>query len=676
MTSPDVRDKVRPNWIEKVASTCAGAPVIVATLAAVLSLVIGTYDVRRIAIDTDSAQLMSSHLPWRQREAALDAAFPGRTDLVAVVLDAATPELAEQAAAVMTGRLDARTDLFKSVRRPDGGPFFARNGLLFLGVPDVGQTTEHLVGAQPLLGALAADPSVRGVMGSLQLVLEGVRRGETSLAALQPALAALAGSAEGVQAGKPLPLSWQRLLGADRPVDPRALRRFVLVQPRLDFSAVQPGQAAIHFIRTAAREAGLDSAHGVRVRVTGEVPMADEEFATLGENAFRNGMVMLAALFGLLWLAVRSIRGMAAIVITLAVGLVLSTAFGLAVYGALNLISVAFAVLFVGLGVDFGIQYVVSFRAAGLTLVFEPIDAIREAARRTGTSLALAAAAIAAGFFAFAPTDYRGISELGVIAGTGMLIAFFASISLLPALLCLMRVPTGRSEMALRWLGPVDDWLAAHRRRVLGIVMAVALASLAALPALRFDFNPLHLRSPTTEAIATLEDLAADPLTSPDTAEILSPSLTEALALATRLSALPEVAQALTLASFVPEEQAPKLAMIQDAAMLLDVTLSPASIRPPPTDADNVAAMRSTATALRFAAASAASVPAGIPDAARATAMRLADALIRLADAPAAQRLALTDSLVPGLRTMLAQANDSLKAATRLDRQPAQRPQA
>ena len=665
MTTPHDKATARlQGWIGAVASICAARPVLVALLAAVLVLVVGAYDVRGMAIDTDSAQLISPRLPWRQREAALDAAFPGRTGIIAVVLDAVTPELGERAAALLTERLAERRDLFTTVRRPDGGPFFARNGLLFLPLSEVGQTTGRLIEAQPLLGALAADPSVRGVMGSLQLALEGVRRGDTSLNALQPALSALANSVEAVLGGRPAPLAWQSLLGARGPTDPRALRRFVLVQPRLDFRAMQPGEAATRFIRSAATAAQLDPAHGVRVRLTGEVPMADEEFATLGENALRNGVIMLTALLGLLWLAVRSARAVAAIVITLVTGLVLSTGFGLAMYGALNLISVAFAVLFVGLGVDFGIQYVVSYRAAGTTGARGSLDAVDEASRRTGTSLALAALAIAAGFFAFAPTDYRGISELGVIAGTGMLIAFFASISLLPALLRLMRVPAGRSEMALRWLAPLDRWLAAHRRRALGMAAAVALASLAALSSLRFDFDPLHLRSAATEAVATLQDLAADPQTSPDTAEILSPSLAAAQALAARLSALPEVEQVLTLASFVPDDQTAKLAVIQDASMLLDVTLAPSSVKPPPTDAEDVAAMRQTAASLRSAVASAgASAPAGRSTEAGAAATRFADALQALAKAPPAQRLALTDALVPGLRTMLAQASDSLHAA-------------
>ena len=725
-------------WVAALSVACAGSPGSVALLAGVLLALAAFYDVHGFAIDTNSAKLISPQVPWRQRDAAFDAAFPDRTDLIAVVVDGATPELAERASAEIARRIAARTDLFKTVRRPDGGPFFANNGLLFLSVDEVAQTTERLVAAQPLLGSLAADPSVRGLMNALLLALEGVHRGETTLASLQPALAALHKTLAGVSAGRSAPLSWQSLLGGDGATQARALRRFVVAQPRLDFGSVQPGEAATAFIRKSAQEAGFDAAHGVRVRLTGDVPMADEEFATLGENAVRNVAVMLIALLGMLWFAVRSWRAVLAIVATLVLGLAVSVAFGLALFGAFNLISVAFAVLFVGLGVDFGIQYAVAYRTVRARPEFEveaeaeaeaeadadadadagPVARVgadveagaavavgvgaypehealalaRAASLRTGAPLALAALAIAAGFFAFAPTDYRGVSELGVIAGTGMLIAFAASVSVLPALLRLLSVRGGEGEMGLRLFAPVDAWLMAHRRAVLLAAGIAALASLASLPWLRFDFNPLHLRRAATEAVATLNDLATDPRTSPNTIDVLAPTLAAAEQLAARLQALPEVEQALTLASFVPEQQAAKLAAIDDAALLVGPTLAPSAVQTAPTDAEDRQAMQATARALQDASASAlalASTPASAsvsrsastaastsasawaPAAANASAAanraaaeaaRVGAALDALAQGPQDRRQAFASAVVPGLQTMLAQVDASLAA--------------
>ncbi|MFX8437255.1 hypothetical protein ABTL87_19030, partial [Acinetobacter baumannii] len=89
--------------------------------------------------------------------------------------------------------------------------------------------------------------------------------------------------------------------------------------------------------------------------------------------------------------------------------------------GAFNLISIAFFVLFVGLGVDFGIQYSVRYRAERHEI--DPLDpALEKAAEYSAVPLTLAAVATAAGFLSFLPTDYKGVSELGKIAGAGMII--------------------------------------------------------------------------------------------------------------------------------------------------------------------------------------------------------------------------------------------------------------
>src|SRR5579862_435017 len=121
-----------------------------------------------------------------------------------------------------------------------------------------------------------------------------------------------------------------------------------------------------------------------------------------------------------------------------------------------------------------------------------------------GRPLVLAASAIAAGFLAFAPTAYRGVSQLGVIAGLGMLIALALSLTVLPALIQILKpVPAPRGPPP-RGISQIDKIILGHRWWVVGSAVAAALACAAMLPLLTFDFNPLHLRSPKTESVSTL----------------------------------------------------------------------------------------------------------------------------------------------------------------------------
>ncbi len=626
-------------------------PVIVAFL--VVATLCGIYFARHFAITTDSNKLLSSSLPWRQQELALDRGFPWRVDQIVAVIDATTPEAAEEAVQALAGEISRRADVIRSVSTPGGGEFFARNGILFRTLDEVSRDAGDLIGAQPFLGTLAADPTLRGILRTLSQSVEGIRLGKAKLDDLKPALTAIADALETLSTGKEPAFSWRRLI-TDRTSEPSELRRFVNIQPVLDFDDLRPGSKATNVIREAVSRLGLTPEHGVTVRLTGSVALSDEEFATIADGAALNGVVTVLLVVLVLWLALKKARIILAVVLNLAVGLVLTAALGLALVGAFNLISVAFAVLFVGLGVDFGIQFSVRYRAErhsshGLE------GALAATARRLAGPLLLAAASIAAGFYSFLPTAYVGLSELGLIAGTGMIIAFATTITLLPALLAALNPSGEPAPIGYASLAPLDRFLERHRRWVVGGTLAVTILGLPLLAGLRFDFNPLDLRARDTESVSTLLDLMADPDTSPNTIDILESSPARAAVLAEKLRALPEVARVVTLQSFVPKEQEAKLAIIEDASFFLGNTINPDQIEPKPTAADTLAAMDETARDLR-------EVAGDHDNAAAVEARRLAGLLTELAKRPPAARDAAERVLVSPLITTLRQIRSLLTA--------------
>jgi predicted RND superfamily exporter protein len=233
--------------------------------------------------------------------------------------------------------------------------------------------------------------------------------------------------------------------------------------------------------------------------------MADEEFASITDRGELLAGLMLGATLLMLWLALRSVRMIVAILATIAIGLCLTTAIGLLIYGQFNVISVAFIVLFVGLGVDFGIQFCVRYRAERHRLG-SLRDALAHAGTCTGTGLTLAAVAAALAFYSFLPTKYAGLAELGLIAGTGMVITYILSITLLPALLTLLQPSQEAEEIGFRELAPVDRFLTQNCRRVLIGALIVGLFGAALTPFLHFDSNPLDLRNPKSESVATARD--------------------------------------------------------------------------------------------------------------------------------------------------------------------------
>src|SRR6266852_2496497 len=250
------------------------------------------YFTRHFVITSDSNKLMSSSLPWRQQEVMLDLAFPQRIDRIVAVIDATTPEAADNAADALVNELSPRSDVIRTVSRFDGGKFFERNGILFRSLDEVRRNTSELISAQPFLGTLAADPTLRGVFRTLSQSLEGVRLGKAKLEDLEPAFAALADAFELLAQGKTPAFSWRELI-AGRPTKLSELRRFVNIEPVLDFGDLQPGGKATAVIREVTSSLGLTPERGVKVRLTGSAVLSDEEFATVADGAALHGVITL-----------------------------------------------------------------------------------------------------------------------------------------------------------------------------------------------------------------------------------------------------------------------------------------------------------------------------------------------------------------------------------------------
>jgi uncharacterized protein len=622
------------------------------TIAIALTTASIDYAVRHFAITTDINKLISPDIAWRKREVAFEAVFP-QYDSILVVVEAPTTELVDEATATLVQHLTKRHDLFRSVSLAGGGAFFRQNALLFQTPDQLKHITGMLMPAGPLIQVLASDPSLRGLTQTLSFALMAVQGGNLKLDDLSRPMNEAADVLEPVLRDQPASFSWHVLVTGDV-AKPNELRRFVDVRPVLNYAALEPGRAATEGIRQAASDLKLNSIFQARIRLTGPVFMADEEFATVKEGAVLNGIITIAIVLVILRLALGWGRIVLAVLINLVVGLAITAAVGMMMVGALNLISVYFAVLFVGLGVDFGIQFSVRYRAER-----HASNDLRKALLLTGRHVAapltLAACATAAGFLSFLPTNYRGVSELGLIAGVGMLIAFATSMTVLPALLSLLNPPKESKPLGYPALAPTDRFLERHRIPIVVGTVLIVLAGFPLLYWLRFDFNPLNLRSPKVESVATFLELKNDPATSANAIQILTPSLTDAELVAAKLGALSEVSRALILTSFIPDGQGEKLSVIQNAAKKLQPSLNPAKAKRPPTDTENVAALNGLVKSLTRIA--------GNQNGNGATAaMRLAGAVSALANADHIAREKAEAAFIPPLNTALNEVRGLLAA--------------
>ena len=512
------------------------------------------------------------------------------------VVSAPTPELADAAAQKLTDALSTEHSLFRSVDEEGSGKFFARNGLLYPSTSELASRMQKLGRAAPLIRIIATDPSLRGLAYALTFAIRGVGADAHNLAAAAPALNMIADTLDAIESEKPATFSWQALVRGSSP-KPQDLRRFIDIWPVLDYRALQPGRAATAAVRKTATNAALKADYDASVGLTGPVPIADQEFASLRQGVWLNTAVTGGIILAVLWLALRSVRIVLAVVVTILAGLLVTAALGLILVGSFNPISVAFAFLFVGLGADFAIQFAVRYRAERHD-TGDLRGSIVCAAKYTGTRLLLAAAAAAAGFLSFMPTNYRGVAELGLIAGVGMAVAYITSVTLLPVLLNLFKPPSEPKSLGFGALAPVDRFFQRHRMAIVFATAAIVVLGLPSLIWLRFDFNPLGLRNSKSEAVAVMQQLGNDPRIDVNAAEVLTPPA-DTDAVAKRLSRLPEVEETQDLASFIPDDQQQKRQLIANAAPPLDSALRVIGTTNA-TDDENVEALRSARARLKM----------------------------------------------------------------------------
>ncbi|HVC63017.1 MAG TPA: MMPL family transporter [Acetobacteraceae bacterium] len=527
-----------------------------------------------LGISTDTDLMFSQNLPWRQRAIRFDHDFPQFRDLLVAVIDARIPEEADATAAALAARLSADHTHFISVRRPDTSPYLEKEGLLFLDPKQLTDLMDRTIDAQPFLGQLVVDPTARGLFSALSLLGMGVTHGDVDLTPYLGPIRAFHQALANALAGHPQPLSWQNLLGGDLS-DLAGRYRFVLAQPRQNYGALEPGGEATKAMRADIAQLGFVKAGTARVRITGQIALADDQFASVAQGAAVGlaGSVVLITVW--LFLAARTWRLIVPILGTLVLGLSLTMLFATLAVGTLNLVSVAFGVLFVGIAVDFAIQFSVRYRERRFEFPDDPAEAMRQNARRVGGQILVAAAATASGFLAFVPTNFMGVAELGLIAGVGMLIAFACTMTFLPAAITLCRPPGEQRLVGFAWAAPLDPLVTRRRGPVLAVAAALAVLAAAVSPHLQFDSDPLDTQNPHTEAMETLRDLLNDPVTNPYSIDVLTPNVAAAQALAAKLKTLPTVSQVIDIGSFVPDDQQKKLAIIADAQSILAATLAP-----------------------------------------------------------------------------------------------------
>ena len=537
-----------------------------------------------LRIDTNTRNLFSNAEPWRQNEQAFFSHFPHLQDALILVVDAPIPETAERATRLIVDYLSTQTDAIQSVHPLTSNDFLRNNGLLFLSSDTLISILENLIQAQPFLHILIADPSLRGLFQALSLTLENYPQ-IPDPSSLDSFFSALDLSLEQTSLGHYAPVSWTSLLSGHSLLPSRHL---LIVTPILDFNQINHAKNAIDVVRQTSTL--FDPQENVHIRLTGDSVFESEEFTAVIETAWISVSLSIALVMIVLFWALRSLRMILAILFTLILGLMATTSFAAIFFQTLNPISIVFAGLFIGIGVDFGIQFCIRYRTL-VPYYSASSDLLTATAQSIGRSLLIASITLGVSFSAFAPTAYVGIAQLGLISTIGLFIAVILNLTLLPACLTFLGSPRNHPPLLYLRTQTAYQRLMRHRNFLTVIITLSFIAVIALSTFIELDSNMLNLRDNRLESVKIARELSQNPDTTPFQINILAPSRSQANALEQRLSSLPQVSLVQSIERFIPSNQVEKQAIIEDARFILEPSLFPLTVSPPPTDAEILASL-------------------------------------------------------------------------------------
>ena len=531
------------------------------------------YTMDHLKVNTNTANMISLELPFQKNRIALEQAFPQDIGTAILLVEGKTPETTAAAVKKIVALIQQDATHFSGIHVPDDSEFFARNGLLYLSLEDLEKLTNQLANAQPFIGRLTEDNSLRGLFGIVGQALEETGKNDLTLE-LDPLLNRIRAAVAATTANQPYQVSWRQLMTPDASSGLGITKRLILVKPVLHYEEVMPAEQSIQAINRILASTLQGELADVRVRKTGEVILEHEEMETISAGVSVASAASLVLVCLTLWIAYRSVKLMFATFVSLTMGLVLSLGFATVAIGQLNLISIGFAVLFIGMGDAYSSHFCLRYRE----LILEGHSqrkALQDTLTSTGPALILSAITAAIGLFAFIPTSYSGVAELGIIAGASMFIALMTTFTVLPALMKIMPIhPPKKQRNPVTASSNRSNWPLHYAKPVRIATGILAVIAAVLMFGVQVDFNPINLRDPNTESVQTFKSLLQSEDTSPMTLASLARSETDAAVLEEKFKQLPAVDRVVSLKDLIPEDQDEKLAIISDLSVMMGTQLS------------------------------------------------------------------------------------------------------
>jgi len=582
------------NIVKRFISLCINNPFTVLIIALALAVISIIYTAGNMKFLTGRDDLMPRNAQFQVDYREFSKNF-GDQDTIAVVVEADDPALASRFSDQLYERLIQEKQLFLEVLYPGGMPYFRKNGLLFMPLDELKGMGNTLEMASPVLKELAATPSIQTLFSTLTSQIDDYLKApdQQKLGSLSFMLGALDKGFKGFD-GKKTDLSMDTFLSGGGSGKPSMLKdagkqQVLAIRPVKEHGNFIPAEKAIAKVR---KELSVllqkPEFKGVTSGITGVPVLEYEEMRTSMEDMKLASVLSLVLTIVLLLFAFRGLRNTIAAIAALLIAIAVSFGLATMLVGHLNILSMVFAIMLLGLGVEYGIQVVLRHQELLNRKGFK--DALQESLESNLRPILLAFATTALAFLTFLLTDFRGIAELGLIAAVGVMVCCISTFTVLPAMIVLLNDKNSQNSEGKghredqppvkKREGLIIQRFFAHPGLIVGCTFALSLAGVFALTRVPFDFNMLNLQAKGLESVRYAYKLMKSKENSGYFGVSIAKDRAEAARLSKRFETLPTVDHVVSILSLVPEQQPEKLAELQRMRQIMD------SIKPAPYQED------------------------------------------------------------------------------------------
>ena len=518
---------------------------------AVLSMVLA---VTSLEINTDPGKMISKDLPFRQSFIDFTHAFPASDNNFIVVVEGPDGETAREASRALVESFQSRKDLFSDVYAPGLGEFFDRYGILYLPESEINDIVDKTSKSGALLKLLSASPNLAGMAQILEQITPAIAAGQAP-DAIAGFLRETKKTVTARIADRSRLLDWSAIVTGTIGQEPK--RWFISIKPVLDYSEIDPSEASLKEAKRIIADPEITRSGAIKISLTGEAALNGEEFQSVTQGAALAGIVSFLLVTIVIWLGMPDSRLIVPALSLLLFGFMTNIGFATLAVGSLNMISVAFAVLFIGLGIDYAVHSVLRYweeRIRGR----DKLPAIAAAAHHAGPALALCTLTTSLAFLAFVPSDFIGMAQLGIIAAGGIVVALAAALTLIPAVLAKMNITPKEKHLVSNPILPKPVWQHLRLGTTVFTVL-VAIAAVVLLPDVKFDGDPVNLKDPKAPSVIAFKEILKSQPGEAYAAQIIVADAETAENLVPKLQQLDSVKSVRWVDSFLPARQKAKL---------------------------------------------------------------------------------------------------------------------